>query len=123
MGSMKWQLLDLVEIVGRSGPTSSRRRNPAGSRLHAAARERPIVVYGGRGKAIGEGVRLAAKRLGIDIEWIPTEPNASLAPAQRLSSRLRHGKISGVVLINGIMSHKQVIPVIDARRLAACRSY
>ncbi len=119
---MRWQLLDLIGIGDTSTrtarPVSKRRRNPAAtSRLRAAAREHPIVVYGGNGKSIGESVRLAGRRLGIDLEWIPAEPHAGLASAQRLSSRLRRGKVSGVVLVNGIMSHKQVIPVVDGAKV------
>lgn len=118
---MIWELLGLIEPSkpARAAQTrrpSKRRRNPAPSRLHAVARNGKIVVFGGNGKSIGESVRLAGKRLGIDLEWIPVEPNSGAAPSQRLASRLRRGKVAGLVLINGIVSHKQIIPVVDGAK-------
>lgn len=115
---MTWELLDLLETRPAESPRrpAKRRRNPTHARLLAAARDREIVVFGGQGKSIGESVRLAGKRLGIDLEWIPVEASQWNAQSQRLASRLRRGKVAGLVLVNGIVGHKQLVPVVDGAK-------
>ena len=84
---------------------------PAKPRIHAGK----LVIIGalaGREKSGALPAELAA-----DAEWIDTERDGVHAVGN-LPQRIRQGRVSGVVILDRVVSHKHTEPVIAAAREA-----
>ncbi|HEY0463942.1 MAG TPA: hypothetical protein VGC79_07025 [Polyangiaceae bacterium] len=110
----------LPELVARAAPTSSTPEpEPASGRAAPTSKTRPhpgkLVIIGalaGREKSSSLPAEIAA-----DAEWIDTERDGVHAVGN-LPQRIRQGRVSGVVILDRIVSHKHTEPVVAAAREA-----
>lgn len=73
-----------------------------------------LVIVGGLEKR--EKLRLVNERFGLDVEWHAIDRDS--APAMdSIIRRIRSGRIAGVVLLLGLMSHK-----VSSQIRAACQA-
>jgi len=83
-------------------------------RLQAAAADAEIVMVGGLVKR--EKLDRVRARTGIEVEWIGLAAGKSAATVTALAKRIRARRLAALVLLNGLMSHKESEPLIAAAR-------
>jgi hypothetical protein len=79
---------------------------------HLRVLERPILLGGGRPLPPGMLESIAA-RLGVPLEHHPIDHDNPRA-AQTLLARIKSGKVSAIILIEGFMRHSTFKPLVDA---------
>ncbi len=83
-------------------------------RLRARAKADALVVVGGVVKA--EKLERLRKSTGIEVEWIGLDVGKSASTVAALAKRIRGGRLAALVLLNGLMDHKQSEPLMSAAR-------
>jgi hypothetical protein len=83
-------------------------------RLRARAEQSEVVLVGGVVK--NEKLDRVRRRTGIDVEWIGLDAGKSAAAVAALAKRIRDGRLAALVLLNGLMDHKQSDPLMSAAR-------
>lgn len=83
-------------------------------RLRARARGVSLIVVGGVAKA--EKLERLRRRAEIDIEWIGLDAGKSASTVAALARRIRDGRLVALVLLNGLLDHKQSEPLMTAAR-------
>jgi hypothetical protein len=83
-------------------------------RLQAAAVDAEVVMVGGLVKR--EKLDRVRARTGIEVEWIGLAAGKSAAAVTALAKRIRAGRLAALVLLNGLMSHKESEPLVAAAR-------
>lgn len=83
-------------------------------RLRALAVKGDILLVGGTVK--NDKLDRVRRRTGIAIEWVGLDAGKSAAAVASLAKRIRAGKVSALVLLNGLLNHKQSEPVLAAAR-------
>lgn len=81
--------------------------------LRRAAARGAIVMVGGIVKA--DKLERVHRRTGMDIEWVPLSPQSSGGGAS-LARRVRDHRVAALVLLHGLMAHKDFEPLVDAAR-------
>jgi hypothetical protein len=82
--------------------------------LRAAAADAEVVMVGGMVKR--EKLDRVRARTGIPVEWIGLAAGKSAAAVASLAKRIREGRIAALVVLNGLMQHKEYEPLIAAAR-------
>lgn len=77
------------------------------TRLRSATADRALVVVGGAARG---SLDKLAKQLGLAIERVPTQ-HLGIHVVHDLADRIRRGSVAAVVVIEGFMRHKQILPV------------
>lgn len=91
-------------------PSSERESTPASkARTHAGK----LVIIG----ALSGREKSLPAEVAADAEWIDTERDGVHAVGN-LPQRIRQGRVSGVVILDRIVSHKHTEPVVAAAREA-----
>jgi hypothetical protein len=83
-------------------------------RLRAAAAAAEVVMVGGLVKR--EKLDRVRARTGIEVEWIGLAAGKSAAAVTALAKRIRAGRLAALVLLNGLMNHKESEPLVAAAR-------
>lgn len=83
-------------------------------RLQAAAADAEVVMVGGLVKR--EKLDRVRARTGIEVEWIGLAAGKSPQAVAALAKRIREGRLAALVLLNGLVDHKQSDPLIAAAR-------
>jgi hypothetical protein len=97
--------------AGATGAVRTERRKlPA---LQLAAERRKVVIVGGLVKQ--DKLRAVTAELGFLPEWIETD-GAKANAIRGVEGRILDGRIAGVVVLEGVMSHTQVEPLVRATR-------
>jgi len=90
-------------------PTSEREATTSRARTHSGK----LVIIG----ALSGREKSGALPADADAEWIDTERDGVHAVGN-LPQRIRQGRVSGVVILDRVVSHKHTEPVIAAAREA-----
>ena len=77
------------------------------------ARERRVVLLGGVVRQ--EKLERLSARLGFEPEWLDTKRNGTVAIGA-LAVRVRDGRVGALVLLDGLVGHQHVEPVLRAAR-------
>ncbi|MEI9941236.1 MAG: hypothetical protein WDO69_28795 [Pseudomonadota bacterium] len=113
----------LPELVPHAGPKSSAPEpEPASEREASAMPKAKARVHPGKLVIIGalagrEKSGALPPQVAADAEWIDTERDGVHAVGN-LPQRIRQGRVSGVVILDRIVSHKHTEPVVAAAREA-----
>ena len=83
-------------------------------KLRAAAAASDVVMVGGIVKR--EKLDRVRARTGIEVEWIGLAAGKSPQAVASLAKRIREGRLAALVLLNGLMDHKQSEPLVAAAR-------
>lgn len=83
-------------------------------RLRAKAAQAEVALVGGVVK--NEKLERVRARTGIEVEWIGLDAGKSAAAVTALAKRIRDGRLAALVLLNGLMDHKQSEPLVTAAR-------
>jgi hypothetical protein len=83
-------------------------------RLRARAKGSSLIVVGGVAKP--EKLERLRRRAEIDIEWIGLDAGKSASTVSALARRIRDGRLVALVLLNGLLDHKQSEPLMTAAR-------
>jgi hypothetical protein len=83
-------------------------------RLRARAHGSSLVVVGGVAKP--EKLERLRRRAEIEIEWIGLDAGKSASTVAALARRIRDGRLVALVLLNGLLDHKQSEPLMTAAR-------
>ncbi|HET7542406.1 MAG TPA: hypothetical protein VFK05_21200 [Polyangiaceae bacterium] len=116
---------NLPELAARAGSQPSgppTEREPEESSERDAAASSKTRAHGGKLVIIGalsgrEKSGALPAEVALDAEWIDTERDGVHAVGN-LPQRIRQGRVSGVVILERIVSHKHTEPVIAAAREA-----
>ncbi len=110
---------NLPELSAQSSVTPARKSEPSATPEPVAAKPRAhsgkLVIIGalsGREKSSTLPAELAG-----NAEWIDTERDGVHAVGN-LPQRIRQGRVSGVVILDRVVSHKHTEPVVAAAREA-----
>jgi hypothetical protein len=83
-------------------------------RLRARASQAEVVLVGGVVK--NEKLDRVRARTGIEVDWVGLDVGKSAAAVTALAKRIRDGRLAALVLLNGLLDHKQSEPLISAAR-------
>jgi hypothetical protein len=83
-------------------------------RLRARASQAEVVLVGGVVK--NEKLDRVRARTGIEVDWVGLDVGKSAAAVAALAKRIRDGRLAALVLLNGLLDHKQSEPLISAAR-------
>lgn len=81
--------------------------------LFAAAQKRKIVIVGGLVKH--DKLQALTDALGFTLEWVETD-GASANAIRNVEGRILDGRIAALVVLEGVMSHTHVEPLVRATR-------
>lgn len=81
--------------------------------LRVASERGAIVMVGGIVK--NDKLERVRRRTGIEIEWVPLSPESS-GGATSIARRVREHRVTGLVLLQGLMAHKDYEPLVEAAR-------
>lgn len=79
--------------------------------LRAAMKTKPLVIIGGL--VVNEKLDTCATRFGIKPEWLEVDSDA-MRSADSAAARVRAGKVSAVILLEGLIGHKTSDKIVDA---------
>ncbi|HEY5372753.1 MAG TPA: hypothetical protein VIK01_03665 [Polyangiaceae bacterium] len=110
---------NLPELSAQSAATAARKNEPSVAPEPAMSKPRAhagkLVIIGALSGREKSGA-LPAEIAG-DAEWIDTERDGVHAVGN-LPQRIRQGRVSGVVILDRVVSHKHTEPVVAAAREA-----
>lgn len=82
--------------------------------LREASEDRDVLIVGGAVKA--EKLDRIRDRTGIEIRWVGLAKGASSSAVRSLSTKIKNGQVAGLVLLEGLMNHKDYDPLIASAR-------
>jgi hypothetical protein len=82
--------------------------------LRARAASGAVVMVGGVVK--NDKLDRVRRRTEIDVEWIGLDAGKSDKAVSALAKRVREGRLAALVVLNGLMNHKDYEPLIAAAR-------
>lgn len=84
------------------------------SPLHdVVSKTRPLVIVGGLAKL--EKLQLFPEDLRAYVEWIETTRQGTHAIGN-LANRIRHHRVSALILLDGLVGHRHTDPLVSAAR-------
>jgi hypothetical protein len=83
-------------------------------KLQQAASNADVVMVGGLVKR--EKLDRVRLRTGIEVEWIGLSAGKSASTVAALAKRIREHRLAALVILNGLMQHKEYEPLIAAAR-------
>lgn len=114
VGRAAAEAADAVEDDGAGGGGGSDDAPLDLPRLAALAKGRQVVVVGGVARP--EKLARVRKITAIAVEWLGLDAGRSAAAVTALAKRIRDGRLGALVLLNGLMDHKQSEPLMSAAR-------
>jgi hypothetical protein len=96
-----------------SSGSAPARGAPACPSLLAASKKKKVVIVGGLQKR--DKLQALGAFLGFTPEWVETD-GASANAIRNIEGRILDGRIAGVVVLEGVMGHTHVEPLIRASR-------
>jgi hypothetical protein len=103
--------LQTKHTAGNTAPKAV--STPSCPSLLAASKKKKVVVVGGLQKR--DKLQALGALLGFTPEWVETD-GASANAIRNVEGRILDGRIAGVVVLEGVMSHTHVEPLIRASR-------
>lgn len=77
------------------------------------SKTRPLVIVGGLAKL--EKLQLFPEDLRACVEWIETTRQGTHAIGN-LANRIRHHRVSALILLDGLVGHRHTDPLVSAAR-------
>jgi hypothetical protein len=103
--------LQAKPIGGNKTPKAA--PTPSCPSLFAASKKKKVVIVGGLQKR--DKLQMLAALLGFMPEWVETD-GASANAIRNVEGRILDGRIAGVVVLEGVMGHTHVEPLVRASR-------